>query len=39
MGIDFAAYRLVHDLRHPVDDTSVKLYAPLQDRGVTPCGR
>jgi hypothetical protein len=38
MGIDFAAYRLVHDLRHPVDDTSVKLYAPLQDRGVTPCG-
>jgi hypothetical protein len=38
-GIDFAGYRLVHDLPHPVDDTSVKIYAPLKDRGVTPCGR
>jgi hypothetical protein len=35
LGIDFAAYRLVDDLPHPVDGTSVKLYAPLEDR--TPC--
>ena len=35
MGIDFAAYRLVHSLYHPVDDTPVKLYAPLMGRG--PC--
>jgi hypothetical protein len=33
LGINFAAYRLVDDLRHPVDGTSVKLYAPLADRG------
>ena len=39
IGIDLAGYRLAHDLRHPIDDTSVKLYAPLKDRGVTPCGR
>jgi len=35
LGINFAAYRLVDDLPHPVDGTSVKLYAPLADR--TPC--
>jgi hypothetical protein len=27
-GIDFAAYRLVADLNHPIDGTSVKLFAP-----------
>ena len=32
LGVDFAAYRLVDDLPHPVDGTSVKLYAPLADR-------
>jgi hypothetical protein len=35
LGVDFAAYRLVDDLPHPVDGTSVKLYAPLADR--IPC--
>lgn len=35
MGVDFAAYRLVSVLRHPVDGTSVKLYAPLINKG--PC--
>ena len=39
IGIDFAGYRLVHELSHPIDDTPVKIYAPLKDRGVTPCGR
>jgi len=29
LGVDFGAYRLVSDLRHPIDGTSVKLYAPL----------
>ena len=38
IGLDFAAYRLVHDLPHPIDGTSVKLYAPLQQRGAA-CGR
>ena len=27
-GIDFSGYRLVADLRHPIDGTSVKLFAP-----------
>ncbi len=27
-GIDFSAYRLVADLKHPLDGTSVKLFAP-----------
>jgi hypothetical protein len=31
-GVNFAAYSLVDDLSHPVDGTSVKLYAPLADR-------
>jgi hypothetical protein len=31
-GVDFAAYRLVDELQHPVDRTSVKLYAPLAAR-------
>jgi hypothetical protein len=35
LGVDFAAYRLVDNLPHPVDGTSVKLYAPLADR--IPC--
>ena len=35
LGVDFAAFRLVDDLPHPVDGTSVKLYAPLADR--IPC--
>lgn len=35
MGVDFAAYRVVQNLRHPIDGTPVKLYAPLTDRG--PC--
>jgi hypothetical protein len=39
IGIDFAGYRLVRDLRHPIDDTSVKIYAPLEHRRVTPCDR
>lgn len=39
IGIDFADYRLVRDLRHPIDDTPVKLYAPLKLPRITPCGR
>jgi hypothetical protein len=35
LGVNFAGYRLVDDLPHPVDGTSVKLYAPLADR--IPC--
>ena len=33
-GVDFSAYRLVADLRHPIDGTSVKLFAPraIQNR-------
>ncbi|MCK1287612.1 hypothetical protein IVB41_27285 [Bradyrhizobium sp. 44] len=33
-GIDFSAYRLVADVRHPLDGTSVKLFAPraIQNR-------
>jgi hypothetical protein len=39
IGIDFLAHRLVDDLPHPVDGTSVKLYAPLQPRGAKPCAQ
>jgi hypothetical protein len=39
IGIDFAGYRLARNLRHPLDGTPVKLYAPLQHRRVTPCDR
>lgn len=39
IGIDFADYRLVRDLRHPIDDTPVKLYTPLKLRRFTPCDR
>ena len=35
LGVDFAAYRLVADLPHPVYGASVKLYAPLA--GLTSC--
>jgi hypothetical protein len=34
-GIDFSAYRLMDKLRHPVDGTEVKLYAPIAVRA--PC--
>jgi len=30
LGVDFAAYRLASELRYPVDDSLVKVYAPLQ---------
>ena len=34
LGVDFAAYRLALELRDPVDDSLVKVYAPLQQ---APC--
>lgn len=34
LGVDFTAYRLVLELRNPVDDSLVKVHAPLQQ---VPC--
>jgi hypothetical protein len=39
IGIHFDAYRLVDDLPHPIDGTSVKLFAPVQEGGTKPCAR
>jgi hypothetical protein len=36
LGVRFSAYRLVAELNHPLDDSLIKVYAPL-DR--TDCPR